>query len=74
MAAYKVANQDPRGAPALSLFLWEDGAPWDWLMNYFMNDPFPAAPDPTVLNPLFGNGSSIEAVQKAVQKRLEASR
>ncbi len=37
--------------PALSLFLWEDGAVFDWLMNKYMTDEFPMPPDPT-LDPL----------------------
>lgn len=37
--------------PALSLFVWEDGAPFDWLMNHYMTDEFPIPPDPT-LDPL----------------------
>jgi len=34
--------------PALSLFVWEDGAPFDGLMNGYMTDEFPMPPDPTL--------------------------
>ena len=49
----------------MSLFLWEDGAEWDWLMNYEMNDPFPEPPDPIVMNSLPSNGSFLERIGKS---------
>ena len=54
---------DAGGKPALSLFLWEDGAQWDWIMNYITNDPFPEPPDPTIVSSLLRNGSYIEKIQ-----------
>ena len=64
---------DPRGTPALGLFLWEDGAEWDWLMNYNMNDPFPRPPDPTIRHALLGNRSSIENIMKNVYTPFRAA-
>ena len=54
---------DAGGKPALSLFLWEDGAEWDWMMNYVTNDPSSEPPDPTIVGSLFRNESLIEKVQ-----------
>lgn len=39
---------------------WEDGAEWDWMMNYITNNPFPEPPDSTIVGSLFCNGSYIE--------------
>lgn len=60
--------------PALSLFVWEDGAPFDWLMNQYMTDQFPIPPDPT-LDPLsqrqinvilrLANGTGVEGTAAA---------
>ena len=65
------AITDPQGNPALSIFLWEDGAQWDWLMNHYMNDPFPQPPDPSIVHGLFNNGSLVETFRKAMSARLE---
>jgi hypothetical protein len=46
-----LTSKDSMSTPALSLFVWEDGAPFDWLMNQYMTAEFPFPPDPT-LDPL----------------------
>lgn len=34
------------GSPALSVFVWQDGAEFDRTMNDYMSAPFPAGIDP----------------------------
>ena len=34
------------GSPALSVFVWQDGAEFDRTMNQYMSAPFPAGIDP----------------------------
>ena len=55
---------DAGGKPALSLFVWEDGAQWDWMMNYVTNNPFPEPPDPTIVGSLLRNETFIEELHK----------
>ena len=48
----KLANElgifkDILGLPALSVYVWQDGAYFDTTMNYYMNAPFPAGIDPS---------------------------
>lgn len=35
------------GSPALSVFVWQDGAEFDQTMNNYMNAPFPTGIDPS---------------------------
>lgn len=41
-------RKDSQGRPALSVFIWQDGAAFDWRMNDYMISEFPTPPDPTV--------------------------
>lgn len=59
-----VCCEDSQGSPALSLLLWEDGAPFDWLMNDYMGWEFPIAIDPRVAPPLLSNSSFVAILQQ----------
>ena len=43
---------DDRGQPGLSLFMWKDGAPFEWLLNHENILEFPPGLDP--VNPESG--------------------
>ncbi|CAD6575631.1 MAG: hypothetical protein ASARMPREDX12_007399 [Alectoria sarmentosa] len=47
-----IVVNDTRGKPGLSLFVWEDGAPFEWLLNHENILEFPPGMDPT--NPDIG--------------------
>ena len=47
--------KDTRGGPGLSLFMWQDGSPFEFLVNHEGINEFPTGLDP--VNP--STGSSI---------------
>lgn len=58
--------EDHSGIPALSVFLWKDGAPFDKTFNSYMSAGFPAGIDPASPMGVLGNSS----FQKTATKML----
>ena len=48
---------DIHGQPGLSLFMWKDGAPFEWLLNHENTLDFPPGMDP--VNPRSGPSLSL---------------
>lgn len=54
----KTIIEDMLGNPGLGLFFWEDGAPFQFVVNQVMGEQFPDGLDPTLTNnPLHSNES-----------------
>ena len=52
-------TEDINGGPGLSLFMWEDGAPFEFLLNHDNGLEFPPGMSPS--NPHFGPSSFSNA-------------
>ena len=48
---------DIHGQPGLSLFMWKDGAPFEWLLNHENTLEFPPGMDPVNPKSLLNNAT-----------------